>query len=118
MLRIALEQAALERKIRLLSLATLGTQNVGKDLPYKTVASALHIEVSEVETWVIDGELPRAAIILLCPGLTSKHSYARQPDLWQTLSAYPNPPRYSRNSPILPKRRLDTAREAVGRLAV
>ncbi|KAI0080812.1 PCI-domain-containing protein [Panus rudis PR-1116 ss-1] len=50
-----LDQAQLERKIRLLSLATLGFQNIGRDLPYSAVASALQVEESQVERWVIDG---------------------------------------------------------------
>ncbi|CAL1700392.1 unnamed protein product [Somion occarium] len=49
-----LDKTQLERKIRLLSLATLGFQNVGRDLPYSAVASAIQVEESQVERWVID----------------------------------------------------------------
>ncbi|KAJ7693878.1 PCI-domain-containing protein [Mycena rosella] len=49
-----LESAQLERKIRLLTLASLGFKNIGHDLPYSQVAEALHVEPSEVEKWVID----------------------------------------------------------------
>ncbi|KAI0722310.1 PCI-domain-containing protein [Cerioporus squamosus] len=49
-----LESSQLERKIRLLTLATLGFQNIGRDLPYSVIASALQIEHSKVESWVID----------------------------------------------------------------
>ena len=45
----------MERKIRLLTLASLGFQNIGKDVPYATLASALQVDQSEVEKWVIDG---------------------------------------------------------------
>ncbi|RDX53739.1 PCI-domain-containing protein [Lentinus brumalis] len=49
-----LDSSELERKIRLLTLATLGFQNIGRDLPYSVIASALQIEPSQVESWVID----------------------------------------------------------------
>jgi hypothetical protein len=50
-----LDAAQLERKIRLLSLADLGFQNIGQDLPYAHVAAVLQVPSSEVERWVIDG---------------------------------------------------------------
>ncbi|KAJ7437096.1 hypothetical protein B0H11DRAFT_1754064 [Mycena galericulata] len=49
-----LERAQLERKIRLLTLASLGFKNIGQDLPYAKVAEALQVAPSEVEKWVID----------------------------------------------------------------
>ncbi|KAI0638546.1 PCI-domain-containing protein [Trametes polyzona] len=49
-----LDGSQLERKIRLLTLATLGFQNMGRDVPYSAIASALQIEQSQVESWVID----------------------------------------------------------------
>ncbi|KAH9899504.1 PCI-domain-containing protein [Cubamyces lactineus] len=49
-----LDSAQLERKIRLLTLATLGFQNMGRDVPYSAVATALQVDPSEVESWVID----------------------------------------------------------------
>ncbi|KAJ7129261.1 PCI domain-containing protein [Mycena epipterygia] len=49
-----LERLQLERKIRLLTLASLGFKNIGQDLPYSKVAEALQVEPSEVEKWVID----------------------------------------------------------------
>ena len=52
-----LDKAQLERKIRLLTLTSLGFQNIGKDVPYATLASALQVDQSEVEKWVIDGTL-------------------------------------------------------------
>ena len=51
-----LDKAQLTRKIRLLSLASLGFQNIGNDLAYSKVASTLQVDVSEVEKWVIDGQ--------------------------------------------------------------
>lgn len=53
-----LDQTQLERKIRLLTLASLGFQNIGKDVPYETLASTLQVDESEVERWVIDGVFP------------------------------------------------------------
>ncbi|THH12263.1 hypothetical protein EW145_g113 [Phellinidium pouzarii] len=44
----------LERKIRLLKLSELGCTKIGQNVSYVEIASALHIEVSEVEKWVID----------------------------------------------------------------
>ncbi|KAJ7724888.1 hypothetical protein B0H16DRAFT_287975 [Mycena metata] len=49
-----LESLQLERKIRLLTLASLGFKNIGQDLPYSKVAEALQVAPSEVEKWVID----------------------------------------------------------------
>ncbi|KAJ6616235.1 PCI domain-containing protein [Mycena sp. CBHHK59/15] len=49
-----LERIQLERKIRLLTLASLGFKNIGQDLSYLKVAEALQVEPSEVEKWVID----------------------------------------------------------------
>ena len=50
-----LDQAQLERKIRLLSLTTLAFQNIGRDLPYSSITDVLQVEPSQVERWVIDG---------------------------------------------------------------
>ena len=50
-----LDQAQLERKIRLLSLTTLAFQNIGRDLPYSAIAETLQVDPTEVERWVIDG---------------------------------------------------------------
>ncbi|KAI0043130.1 hypothetical protein FA95DRAFT_440857, partial [Auriscalpium vulgare] len=49
-----LDNALLERKIRLLSLAALGFENIGHDVPYSTIASTLQVDASEVEKWAID----------------------------------------------------------------
>jgi len=49
-----LDKAQLERKIRLLSLTSLGFENIGRDLPYSTIATTLQVDPSEVEKWVID----------------------------------------------------------------
>lgn len=49
-----LESAQLERKIRLLTLASLGCQYIGKNLPYSKIGESLQVESSEVEKWVID----------------------------------------------------------------
>ncbi|KDQ64446.1 hypothetical protein JAAARDRAFT_28075 [Jaapia argillacea MUCL 33604] len=52
--KYGLEKAQLERKIRLLSLASLGFENIGRDLPYSKVAAALQVDLPDVEKWVID----------------------------------------------------------------
>ncbi|KII95260.1 hypothetical protein PLICRDRAFT_34102 [Plicaturopsis crispa FD-325 SS-3] len=52
--KYSLEKTQLEHKIRLLTLASLGFQNIGRDLPYTQVAAALDVEASEVEKWAID----------------------------------------------------------------
>ncbi|KAG2064447.1 hypothetical protein BDR04DRAFT_1145892 [Suillus decipiens] len=49
-----LDRAQLERKIRLLSFASLGFAHVGHDLPYSEIASVLQIELNQVEKWAID----------------------------------------------------------------
>ncbi|KAG1794590.1 uncharacterized protein HD556DRAFT_1192106, partial [Suillus plorans] len=44
----------LERKIHLLSFASLSFARVGHDLPYSEVASILHIELTEVgDRWYV-----------------------------------------------------------------
>lgn len=48
------DKAQLERKIRLLTLASLAFENVGRDLAYAKIAHALQIEPVAVERWVID----------------------------------------------------------------
>jgi translation initiation factor 3 subunit M len=50
-----LDKSQLERKIRLLTLASLAFKNIGRDLPYASIASALQIDPSAVEKWSIDG---------------------------------------------------------------
>ena len=51
-----LDRIQLERKIRLLTLASLGFKNIGQDLSYTSIGSALQVDPSEVEKWVIDGK--------------------------------------------------------------
>jgi translation initiation factor 3 subunit M len=50
-----LSNEVLERKIRFLTLASLCTKHIGRDLPYDDIASTLQIDKREVEGWVIDG---------------------------------------------------------------
>ncbi|KAE9409790.1 PCI-domain-containing protein [Gymnopus androsaceus JB14] len=52
--KYSLDRAQLERKIRLLTLASLGFKHIGTKLPYSKVAEAIQVDVSEVEKWVID----------------------------------------------------------------
>ncbi|KAJ3719491.1 PCI domain-containing protein [Lentinula raphanica] len=49
-----LDRTTLERKIRLLTLASLGFKHVGTNLPYDKIAEAIQVDVSQVERWVID----------------------------------------------------------------
>ncbi|KAF9112883.1 hypothetical protein BGX27_002640 [Mortierella sp. AM989] len=42
------------RKIRLLSLASLGSENLSRDLSYQEIAKALEVDENDVELWVID----------------------------------------------------------------
>jgi hypothetical protein len=52
-----MDKGALLRKIRLLTLASIASAKIGRDVPYAEVASALQVQDSEVETWAIDGTL-------------------------------------------------------------
>ena len=61
-----LDQAQLERKIRLLALTTLAFQNIGHELPYSTIVSTVQIEPSQVERWVIDGTVVSICLYSLC----------------------------------------------------
>ncbi|EKM79917.1 hypothetical protein AGABI1DRAFT_99540 [Agaricus bisporus var. burnettii JB137-S8] len=49
-----LSDSALENKIRLIVLATLGFNNIGQNLSYAKIAEALRVDSSKVEKWVID----------------------------------------------------------------
>ncbi|RKP25062.1 hypothetical protein SYNPS1DRAFT_16196 [Syncephalis pseudoplumigaleata] len=42
------------RKMRILTLATIGAERLGAEVPYTDIAKALDIDVDEVEIWVID----------------------------------------------------------------
>ncbi|KAF9379817.1 bud emergence protein 1 [Mortierella sp. AD011] len=42
------------RKIRLLSLGSLGSENLSRDLSYKDIAKALEVDEDHVELWAID----------------------------------------------------------------
>jgi hypothetical protein len=60
-----LDAVQLERKIRLLALADLGFQNIGQDLSYAQVSSALKVPTTQVERWVIDGKVRSFASVIL-----------------------------------------------------
>ncbi|KAF9195131.1 hypothetical protein BGZ51_004558 [Haplosporangium sp. Z 767] len=51
---LGLDEEETLRKIRLLSLASLGSENLARELSYQEIAKALEVEESEVELWVID----------------------------------------------------------------
>jgi len=51
----SLDRAELERKIRLLTLASLTSTQVGKAVLYAQIASALQVPEQDVEKWVIQG---------------------------------------------------------------
>lgn len=48
------DQEAGLRKIRLLSLASLGSENLARELSYAEISKALSISENDVEMWVID----------------------------------------------------------------
>jgi translation initiation factor 3 subunit M len=58
-----LDGAALEKKVRLLTLVGLCASMEQSAVPYAEIAKALEVEESEVEVWVIDGA---AFFNLLC----------------------------------------------------
>ncbi|KAG6841852.1 hypothetical protein C0991_006259 [Blastosporella zonata] len=49
-----LDSTQLERKIRLLTLASLAFQYIGRNLPYLKVVEALQVDAKDVEKWAID----------------------------------------------------------------
>ncbi|KAJ8698776.1 hypothetical protein PTI98_005446 [Pleurotus ostreatus] len=49
-----LDKSQLTRKIRLLSLASMAFQHVGRDLPYAKISETIQVEPTEVEKWAID----------------------------------------------------------------
>jgi len=73
-----------------LTLTTLGFQNIGKGVPYATLASALQVDQSEVEKWVIDviraglvsGKLSQSSRVF---HITRSTSRAFERDQWVTL---------------------------------
>ncbi|KIK67678.1 hypothetical protein GYMLUDRAFT_36413 [Collybiopsis luxurians FD-317 M1] len=85
-----LDRTKVERKIRLLTLASLGFKNVGTNLPYAEVAEAIQVDVSEVEKWVIDvirvgllsGKLSQATQTLYISRATARTFEREQ---WQAL---------------------------------
>ena len=119
-----LDNAQLERKIRLLTLATLGFQNMGRDVPYSSIASALQIEPAQVESWVIDGASPT----LFPPPKPSyslahafrtpppPHSDSREPPHRQALPDRPNAARHPRVAARVRARAVGAPREAPPRV--
>ncbi|CAE6511112.1 unnamed protein product [Rhizoctonia solani] len=49
-----MDKDALLRKIRLLTLASIASTKIGRDISYAEVASVLQVQDTEVETWAID----------------------------------------------------------------
>ena len=52
---IDISKNALAKKMRLLVLTSLGSQYIGRDLPYYAIASVLQVKEEHVEKWLIDG---------------------------------------------------------------
>ncbi|PWN50160.1 PCI-domain-containing protein [Violaceomyces palustris] len=52
--RLGLDEAELERKIKLLELASLCARSVSTEVPYAEIQKLLGIQEDDVETWVID----------------------------------------------------------------
>ena len=106
-----LDGAQLERKIRLLSLTTLAFQNIGRDLPYSSIAEVLQVEPSQVERWVIDGKL-HATIHTTIQTKFSPHSAPRWTRRWQALADLTDLPHRTRLSPCVRARAVAGPREA------
>ncbi|KAG0040899.1 hypothetical protein BGZ82_006772 [Podila clonocystis] len=51
---LGLDEEETLRKIRLLSLASLGSENLARELSYQEIAQALEVSEGDVELWVID----------------------------------------------------------------
>ena len=51
----SLDAEVLQRKIRLLTLASLSAATSSRSLPYSQIARSLRVPAEEVELWVIDG---------------------------------------------------------------
>jgi translation initiation factor 3 subunit M len=49
-----IDNVQLERKIRLLTLASLAFSHIGKELSYSQIATALQVQTNQVEKWFID----------------------------------------------------------------
>ncbi|KAI1780090.1 hypothetical protein F4818DRAFT_401762 [Hypoxylon cercidicola] len=49
-----LDSAALEKKMRLLTFASLAAQTSSREIPYTAIAKALQIPLEDVELWTID----------------------------------------------------------------
>ncbi|QRV72815.1 UDP-glucose:glycoprotein glucosyltransferase A [Ceratobasidium sp. AG-Ba] len=49
-----MDKEILLRKIRLLTLASIASAKIGRDVPYAEIASALRVQENEVESWAID----------------------------------------------------------------
>ncbi|KAJ7485438.1 hypothetical protein FB451DRAFT_1554370 [Mycena latifolia] len=71
-----LESAHPERKIHLLTLASLGFKSIGHGLPYAQAAEALQLEPSELEKWVVD----RYGLTLYLPA-SAESFLARKSDI-------------------------------------
>lgn len=88
----SLSHEANVRKIRLLSLASLGSSNVSRELPYATIAATLQVSQEDVEMWVIDvirAGLVEARINQLSETVTVHRSIYRVfgREQWQQLGA-------------------------------
>jgi len=82
--------------MRLLTLATLGFNNIGQNLAYTSIAEALQIDISQVEKWVIDSVFLSPSSPLLPPFLNCESlSYPYWTLTRQTLSNITKPLRRS-----------------------
>lgn len=52
---VDISKSDIERKVRLLTLAALTSNHVGKEVSYDTLAKALQVPDDDVEKWVIQG---------------------------------------------------------------
>ena len=79
-----LDRAELERKIRLLTLASLASTHVGKAILYAQIASALQVPEQDVEKWVIQGAWKWDIITW---NISDVYRYSSETTSWQTESA-------------------------------
>ncbi|CAE6429780.1 PCI domain-containing protein [Rhizoctonia solani AG-1 IA] len=87
-----MDKDTLLRKIRLLTLASIASGKIGRDVPYAEVASALQVKDTEVETWAIDairhkligGKLSQATRSI---HITRSSTRAFEVSQWQDLEA-------------------------------
>ncbi|KAJ2489729.1 hypothetical protein GGI11_009246 [Coemansia sp. RSA 2049] len=52
--RLGVDASKANDKMRLLTVASLAAENLGRDVPFGTVAQAIEVDEDDVEMWIID----------------------------------------------------------------